>query len=85
MGLLWSACSQIHSRKGGLYCFGPLLFTLLTFQVKVGRLTNPLGTPIIFPLVFGSHLLSLTEDGRNLLIWDVSEEGESVYYIRREC
>ncbi|KAF8503603.1 Utp21-domain-containing protein [Russula emetica] len=41
---------------------------------EVGRLTNPLGTPITGPLVFGSHLLSLTEDGRNLLIWDASEE-----------
>ena len=43
---------------------------------KVGRLTNPLGTPITSPLVFGSHLLALTEDGRNLLTWDVSEQGE---------
>lgn len=41
---------------------------------EVGRLTNPLGTQITAPLVFGSHLLSLTEDGRNLLIWDASEE-----------
>ncbi|KAH9997323.1 Utp21-domain-containing protein [Russula vinacea] len=41
---------------------------------EVGRLTNPLGTPITSPLLFGPHLLSLTEDGRNLLSWDVSEE-----------
>ncbi|KAI9509337.1 Utp21-domain-containing protein [Russula earlei] len=41
---------------------------------EVGRLTNPLGTPITSPLVFGSYLLTLTEDGRNLLIWDTSEE-----------
>jgi hypothetical protein len=45
---------------------------------QVGRLTNPLETPITSPLVFGSHLLSLTEDGRNLLAWDVSEKGKSV-------
>jgi U3 small nucleolar RNA-associated protein 21 len=43
---------------------------------KVGRLTNPLGTLITSPLVFGSHILALTEDGRNLLTWDVSEQGE---------
>ena len=43
---------------------------------KIGRLTNPLGTLITSPLVFGSHLLALTEDGRNLLTWDVSEQGE---------
>jgi hypothetical protein len=57
---------------------------VLTSKVKVGRLINPLGTPITSPLVFGSHLLSLTEDGRNLLTWDVSEEGKSVYYLRRD-
>jgi U3 small nucleolar RNA-associated protein 21 len=43
---------------------------------KVGSLTNPLGTSITSPLVFGSLLLTLTEDGRNLLTWDVSEKGE---------
>jgi hypothetical protein len=62
----------------------PASYTVLTSQVKVGRLINPLGTPITSPLVFGSHLLSLTEDGRNLLTWDVSEEGMSVYYFRRD-
>lgn len=56
--------------------FGLLLLTTLTFHIKVGRLTNPLGTPITAPLMFGSHLLSITEDGRNLLVWDTSEEGE---------
>jgi hypothetical protein len=59
--------------------------TVLTCQVKVGRLTNPLGTPITLPLVFGPHLLSLTEDGRNLLTWDISEEGKSVFDLRRDC
>jgi hypothetical protein len=43
---------------------------------KVGRLTNPLGTPITSPLLFGSHLLTLAEDGRNLLVWNISEESE---------
>lgn len=43
---------------------------------KVGRLTNPLDTLITSPLIFGSHLLALTEDGRNLLTWDISEQGE---------
>jgi U3 small nucleolar RNA-associated protein 21 len=46
---------------------------------KVGRLTNPLGTLITSPLLLGSHLLALTEDGRNLLTWDVSEESEDAY------
>ncbi|KAI9466162.1 Utp21-domain-containing protein [Lactarius psammicola] len=41
---------------------------------EVGRLTNSLGTLITSPLIFGSHLLALTEDGRNLLTWDVSEQ-----------
>jgi hypothetical protein len=62
--------------------FGLLLLIMFTFQVKVGRLTNPLGTPITAPLVFGSHLLSLTEDGRNLLIWDASEGGECMSLCR---
>ena len=52
---------------------------------QVGRLTNPLGTPITSPLVFGSHLLTLTEDGRNLLTWDVPEEGTGVYYLCKNC
>lgn len=82
MGIYWFTCPQIHSRKGGLSGFGHLLLTALTVQVKVGRLTNPLGTPITSPLVFGSHLLSLTEDGRNLLIWDASEEGEHMSLCR---
>ncbi|KAH9180505.1 Utp21-domain-containing protein [Lactarius sanguifluus] len=43
---------------------------------EVGKLTNPLGTLITSPLVFGSHLLALTEDGRNMLAWDISEQGE---------
>lgn len=57
------------------------------FEVKVSRLTNPLGTGINAPLVFGSQLLSLTEDGRNLLIWDASEEGECMLLggDRAEC
>ncbi|KAI0306620.1 Utp21-domain-containing protein [Multifurca ochricompacta] len=41
---------------------------------EVSRLTNPLETPVTSPLVFGSHLLTLTEDGRNLLTWDVPEK-----------
>lgn len=81
MGIYWFTCPQIHSRKGGLCGFGLLLLTVFIFQVKVGRLTNPLGTPITSPLVFGSHLLSLTEDGRNLLIWDATEESEYCYRV----
>jgi hypothetical protein len=50
---------------------------------KVGRLTNPLGTLITSPLVFGSHLLAITEDGRSLLSWEVSEQGE--YPSRAIC
>jgi len=49
---------------------------LYTSLRKVGRLTNPLGTSTTSPLIFGSHLLALTEDGRNLLTWDLSEQGE---------
>lgn len=87
MGIYWFTYPQIHSRKGGPCSFSLLQLTVLTFQVKVGRLTNPLGTPITGPLVFGSHLLSLTEDGRNLLIWDASEEGECMLLCRdrAEC
>ena len=51
---------------------------------KVGRLANPLGTSITSPLVFGSHLLALTEDGRNLLTWDISEEGEGMSNVSVE-
>ena len=50
---------------------------------KVGRLTNPLGTSITSPLVLGSLLLALTEDGRNLLTWDISEEGRCGLFARR--
>jgi hypothetical protein len=87
MGIYWSTCPQIHSRKGGLCGLDHLLLSALTFQVKVARLTDPLGTPITSPLVFGSQLLSLTEDGRNLLIWDASEEGEYMisYRDRAKC
>jgi hypothetical protein len=67
--------------------FWPFTTHRAHFQVKVGRLTNPLGTEITAPLVFGSNLLSLTEDGRNLLIWDTSEEGEGMLLCRdrAEC
>ena len=81
MGIYWFTCPQIHSRKRGL-CGLAFYYIMFTFQVKVGRLTNPLGTPITEPLVFGSRLLSLTEDGRNLLIWDASEEGECMLLYR---
>lgn len=47
----------------------------LLISRKVSRLTNPLGTSITSPLVLGTLLLALTEDGRNLLTWDTSEEG----------
>lgn len=56
--------------------FRVLYAHLCSSRRKVCRLTNPLGTLITSPLIFGSHLLSLTEDGRNLLTWDVSEQGE---------
>ncbi|KAI0273583.1 Utp21-domain-containing protein [Gloeopeniophorella convolvens] len=41
---------------------------------EVGRMMNPLETALTSPLVFGSNLLTLTEDGRNLLIWDTPTE-----------
>lgn len=42
---------------------------------EVRRLANPLGTPIASMLVFGSQLLSLTQDGTRMFIWDL-EDGE---------
>lgn len=70
----------IRGKEVCVFC--PLTTHRAHLSVKVGRLTNPLGTPITSPLVFGSHLLSLTEDGRNLLIWNASEEGEYMLSCR---
>ncbi|KAH8116880.1 WD40 repeat-like protein [Phellopilus nigrolimitatus] len=37
---------------------------------EVARLINPLGTKLSFILTFGDQLLSLTEDGSRMLVWD---------------
>ncbi|KAH8827004.1 Utp21 specific WD40 associated putative domain-containing protein [Flagelloscypha sp. PMI_526] len=37
---------------------------------EVSRLSNPLSTPLVFITIFATQLLALTEDGRNLLIWN---------------
>jgi hypothetical protein len=84
MGLFWSASPQICSRERGERSFRPPVLVMLIFG-KVIRLTNPLGTSITSPLVFGSLLLTLTEDGRNLLTWDVSEKGERRSFAYRSC
>ena len=84
MGLFWSACSQIRSRERGNRTFRPPILAVL-ISGKVSRLENPLGTSMTSPLVFGSLLLTLTEDGRNLLTWDVSEEGECKPFACRSC
>jgi hypothetical protein len=79
MGLFWSAYSQVRSRERSKHTFSlPILAVLISG--KVSRLTNPLETSITSPLVFGSLLLALTEDGRYLLTWDVSEEGGSRFF-----
>ncbi|KDQ12262.1 hypothetical protein BOTBODRAFT_189275 [Botryobasidium botryosum FD-172 SS1] len=39
---------------------------------ETSRVTNPLGSAISKIITFGSQLLALTEDGRRLLVWDVS-------------
>ncbi|THG98692.1 hypothetical protein EW026_g3542 [Hermanssonia centrifuga] len=40
---------------------------------EIARLSNPLGTSIAFILVFGNHLLALTEKGDRMLMWDTTE------------
>ncbi|KAI5121673.1 hypothetical protein M0805_002749 [Coniferiporia weirii] len=37
---------------------------------EVGRMTNPLGSKLSFILIFGDNLLSLTDDGSRMLVWD---------------
>ncbi|KAI6045674.1 Utp21 specific WD40 associated putative domain-containing protein [Pisolithus marmoratus] len=46
---------------------------------EVLRVTNPLGTTLSSLILFGSHLLTLTEDGTRMLIWDVSSDGPSLF------
>ncbi|KAF8831110.1 hypothetical protein HHX47_DHR1000096 [Lentinula edodes] len=41
---------------------------------EVSRLVNPLGTTLSFITIFGTQLLSLTEDGGRMLCWDIREE-----------
>ncbi|KAJ3868324.1 Utp21 specific WD40 associated putative domain-containing protein [Lentinula novae-zelandiae] len=41
---------------------------------EVSRLVNPLGTTLSFITIFGTQLLSLTEDGGRMLCWDIGEE-----------
>ncbi|GJE90786.1 WD40 and Utp21 domain-containing protein [Phanerochaete sordida] len=40
---------------------------------EVARLSNPLGSPISFILIFGTQMLALTEDGKRMLAWDTNE------------
>ncbi|THH10776.1 hypothetical protein EW145_g1083 [Phellinidium pouzarii] len=37
---------------------------------EVERLTNPLGSKLSFILTFGDQIISLTEDGSKMLVWD---------------
>ncbi|KAI6028634.1 Utp21 specific WD40 associated putative domain-containing protein [Pisolithus orientalis] len=46
---------------------------------EVFRVTNPLGSILSSLILFGSHLLALTEDGTRMLIWDVSTDGPSFF------
>ncbi|KAJ7046979.1 Utp21 specific WD40 associated putative domain-containing protein [Mycena alexandri] len=39
---------------------------------EVLRGTNPLGTTLSFITIFGTQILSLTEDGRRMLLWETS-------------
>ncbi|KAI0031820.1 Utp21-domain-containing protein [Vararia minispora EC-137] len=41
---------------------------------EVLRLANPLGTNLASTLVFGTQLLTLTDDGSRLLVWDTAAE-----------
>ena len=52
---------------------------------QVARTTNPLGTPLASIIMFGSHLLALTEDGRRMLVWDVSRDGEDNFESNAPC
>ncbi|KAF9819788.1 hypothetical protein IEO21_01879 [Rhodonia placenta] len=49
---------------------------------EVRRLANPLGTPIASMLVFGSQLLSLTQDGTRMFIWDLEDGGRLIDAFR---
>ncbi|KAF7796706.1 hypothetical protein EIP86_007889 [Pleurotus ostreatoroseus] len=40
---------------------------------EVARISNPLGSPLSFILVFGNQILALTEDGGRMLVWDTVE------------
>lgn len=48
---------------------------------EVLRITNPLGTSLSTVDVFGNDLLSLTEDGTQLLIWNLSDGGGTLFNL----
>ncbi|KAJ4487730.1 Utp21 specific WD40 associated putative domain-containing protein [Lentinula aciculospora] len=41
---------------------------------EVSRLVNPFGATLSFIIIFGTQLLSLTEDGGRMFCWDLGEE-----------
>ena len=49
--------------------------SLMLKKIQVGRVTNPLGTPLSSILIFGSRLLALTEDGSRMFIWGTQDGG----------
>ncbi|KAF8334258.1 Utp21-domain-containing protein [Cantharellus anzutake] len=48
---------------------GPKVFRFKSSQ-QVAELSNPFATRLASILLFGSRMLSLTEDGRHLIVWD---------------
>lgn len=75
LGDIGRPCHQISSRKRGI-CVRSIPLTFINRYSQVARATNPLGMPLASTIIFGSLLLALAEDGRRMLVWDVSHDGE---------
>ncbi|TFY79039.1 hypothetical protein EWM64_g4973, partial [Hericium alpestre] len=61
---------------------GPYVIKYLRGK-EVGRVSNPLGSPLGSILAFGSTLLALTSDGRRLLVWNITNlefQSEMVFH-----
>lgn len=49
--------------------------TLYRVSKQILRATNPFTTNLCFITIFGSQLLSLTEDGNRMLVWKTDSGG----------
>ena len=87
---LWAAAGSdvikyLRGKEVCLYLPVEDVFPACLMTSKVMRLTNPLATPLVSILIFGTQLLALSEDGSRLFVWS-TEDGSAykcfVVYIQ---